>query len=294
MFVTTFDIAMGGRSAPQAAGDEAFRLFCRPDLSHHKSPIQTVLQDRARVHLRKAQQFVVPSVVGNIPAYEWAPEGPANGRSVLLVHGWTSEAAFMAAFVEPLRQKGFRVVAFDMSAHGFARQRQASMIDCAHALEAVAMAAGPFDDVVAHSLGGLVALMVADGAKPLSGTAQFGRYVLIAVPDTLGEFTRDFARHIALSGAGLRAFERHLERIGHRPVGSVSTARLLARSAKPALVVHSRDDEDVPFANAEVIAAAGPGIRFHPVDGFGHAGVIFAPPVVRVVRQFLLEGAGAA
>lgn len=284
------DIAALSRTAPQRAGDEAYRRFCRPPLSHHMSAQQAVLQARARVHLRKAHWFSVQTRVGKVQAYEFASVGQANGRSVLLVHGWTSEAAFMAAFVEPLRQKGFRVVAFDFPAHGYSTQSSASLIDCAHALHAVATATGPFDDVVAHSLGGIVSLMVADGAPPFDGPVEFGRFVLIATPNRLEEFTADFAMHEGLSRAARRAFERHLERIGHRSLAHVSSARYLAVSGRPALVVHARDDRQVPFSNAEEIVAACPEATFHPVDGFGHAGVLFAPPIVRVVRNYLLAG----
>jgi len=286
----TINIERAGRCCPQLAGDEAYRRFCRPDLSQHLSPQQVVLQDRARVHLAKARWFTVPSVVGDIQAYEYAPAGQSNGRDVLLVHGWTSEAAFMSAFVEPLRQKGFRVVAFDFPAHGFSSGRQANLIDCAQALYAVAKAAGPFDFVISHSLGGVVVLMVADGAAPIPEAVPFNRFVLIATPNKLSDFTRDFARHLNLSRAGRKAFERHLERIGHRTLESVTSARYLRSVGQPALVVHARDDAQVPFSDAEAIVAACPEAQFLPVDQFGHAGVIFAPPVVRAVREYLLEG----
>jgi pimeloyl-ACP methyl ester carboxylesterase len=289
MLPRKIDIARVAKVAPQGAGDEAFRRFCRPELSHHRSPQQNVLQARARVHLRKARWFRVPSSVGDIPTYEYAPEGEVNGKSVLLVHGWTSEASFMAAFIEPLRQKGFRVVAFDLPAHGHSRRRWANLIDCAHAFHAVATSTGPFDSVVAHSLGGLIALMVADGAAPIVGPARAGRYVLIATPNRLEEFTQDFSHHEGLSETARRSFERHLERIGHRKIETVSAAQYLKVSGRPAMVVHARDDQQVPFSNAEEIVAAHPDAVFHPVDGFGHAGVIFAPPVVRAVRAYLLK-----
>lgn len=233
MLPRKIDIGRVAKAAPQGAGDEAFRRFCRPDLSHHRSPQQNVLQARARVHLRKARWFTVPSPAGGIQAYEYAPDRGGNGRSVLLAHGWTSEASFMAAFIEPLRQKGFRVVAFDLPAHGHSQRRWASLIDCAHAFHAVAEATGPFDSVVAHSLGGLIALMVADGAPPIAGRVLAGRYVLIATPNRLEAFTRDFARHEGLPDQARRSFERHLERVGHRSLESVSAASYLQASGRP-------------------------------------------------------------
>ncbi len=287
MLPRKLDLAAVSKYAPQLAGDEAYRRFCRPDLSHHRSPQQRVLETRARVHLKKATWFQVPSRVGPLQAYEFGAEGAPNGRSVLLMHGWTSEAAFMAAFVEPLRQKGFRVVAFDLPAHGFSKQRQASLIDCTHAFHAVSQFAGPFHDVVTHSLGGLIALMVADGAPPISGPIVSERYVLIATPNRLRQFSRDFGRHQGLTPAAYECFRKHLRRVGRRPLDSVVTARYLAETGRPALVIHSKDDQRVAFSNAEAIVAGNRQARLEAFDGFGHAGVIFAPPVLRAVRRYL-------
>jgi len=284
-----FDIAKAGRISPQLAGDEAYRRFCRPELSHYASPNQAKLQDRARVHLKRAKWFKVPCCAGAVQAYEFLPSEATNGQSVLLVHGWTSEAAFMAAFVEPLLRKGFRIVAFDLPAHGFSAGRHASLIDSAQALHAVAAVAGPFDHIVCHSLGGVVALMVADGAAPLPGPIEFGRYVLIATPNKLTDFTANFARQLRLPRQAQRAFEHHLERIGHRDIETVATENYLPRTGRPTLIVHARDDEEVPFSDAEAIIAAYPRAEFLPFAQFGHAGVLYAPPVVRAVRAYLLR-----
>ncbi len=61
-----------------------------------------------------------------LQAYVFEPDGrEAIAASVLIAHGWTSEASFMAVFAEQLRRAGFRVVAFDQPAHGRSAQERA-------------------------------------------------------------------------------------------------------------------------------------------------------------------------
>jgi pimeloyl-ACP methyl ester carboxylesterase len=280
-------IATEARHRAMLAGAEAYRVFCRPDLSHHRSPEQETLVGRARVHLGKARWFTVQAPSGQVQCYEYEPIGAPSGQTVALVHGWTSEASFMAAFVEPLRQRGNRVVAFDFPAHGLSAGIGASLVDCARATLAVFEAVGRIDVVVAHSLGCQVALLVGEGGPPMRRAFKAGRYVLIAGPNRLSWITSDFGRHLGLSAVAQRAYERHIERAGRRSVAQFSAANLLTDVARQALVVHCRDDEQVPFAHAEEIASEVGSVRLHAVQGLGHRKVLFAPPVVRVVRDYI-------
>ena len=55
----------------------------------------------------------------------------------------------------------------------------------------------------------------------------------------------------------------------------------------PTLIVHARDDKEVDSEAAETYAAAGPHVRLHWADGFGHRRIIGAAPVVREVSDFV-------
>lgn len=269
------------------AGDAALHLFCSPQLSERRHPEQRKLVERARFHLRHASRTRVPTPVGEVQVYQFAPDVAVPAGTVLMVHGWTSEASFMTALAEPLRRSGFRVVLFDLPAHGSSAGRRTNLIDCARATLAVGEALGPIDAVVAHSVGGMMAMLAIEGGRPMPRRLHASSAVLIACPDRLGEFTRDFATHWGIADAGRMAFEQRLERIGHRPIGCYSTAAFLRTSGCPALVVHARNDADVPFRCAETIAAASPAAQLAAFDGFGHRNILFAPPVVRAVVKFL-------
>ncbi len=268
------------------AGDLAFRIFCTPELSQHRSSDHHVLTERARFHLRHARWERVATPVGEVQAYVFEPDEESRG-TVLLVHGWTSEASFMTAFIEPLRRSGLRVIAFDFPAHGLSPGRRTNLADCARALYGVCQHYGPIYAVVAHSFGGFVSLLVAEGGPPMPRATPIERFVLLACPDRLSDVTRDFGGRLGLGERAQRAYERHLERVGHRLVATFSASVLLRKVGVPALIVHGRDDREVPFRNAEEIASACPAARLMPFEGLGHRTLLFAPPVFRAVMMEL-------
>lgn len=279
--------------APAAAGDAAFRIFCTPELSQYRTPDHNLLTARARFHLRHARWQAVPTPGGEVQAYIFEPDGEPRG-TVVLVHGWTGEAAFMTAFTEPLRRSGLRVIGFDFPAHGLSPGRRTNLAHCARALLALCDHFGPVDAVVAHSFGGFVSLLVAEGGPPMSHAHPIGRFVLISCPNRLSDITRNFGATLNLSPPAQRAYERHLERVGHRPVATFSATELLRTSEAPVLLIHGRDDEEVSLCNAEAIAAAYTGARLLAFDGLGHRTVLFAPPVFRAVMHELAPLRAAA
>jgi pimeloyl-ACP methyl ester carboxylesterase len=275
-----------GRLPDAPAGDAAFRIFCTPELSHHRTRDHHQLTERARFHLRHAAWERVPTPAGEVQTYVFEPDGIAR-KTVVLVHGWTSEAAFMTAFVEPLRRSGLRVVAFDFPAHGHSPGRRTNLAQCARAMLAVCDHYGPIHAAVAHSFGGFVSLLVAEGGPPMPHAHPIERFVLIACPNRLADVTRNFAGQLGLSERARRAYEHHLERVGHRAVASFSAVELLGAVAAPALVIHGREDAEVPFRNAEEIARACPQARLLPFEGIGHRTILYAPPVFRAVMNEL-------
>lgn len=287
-----------GALPPQVAGDRAYWRFCRPDLSPYRPSDHAHLVAKARVHIARAAPLTIAASFGPIQVYMFEPPATARTpRTHLLLHGWTSEAALMAAFVEPLRSRGDRVVAFDLPAHGRSpgpvRQRAASLIDCARAALVVAEETtrrhGPLGSVIAHSLGAMVAALAVEGGPPLGRAIAVERLVLIAAPNGVSGVARRFGARIGLRPDGQRRFERRLERVGQRALADFTTARLLGGAIRtpPVLIVHARNDDVVPVGDAKAIAAALPGTRLDLHDGLGHAKVLYAPPVVRAVRDFV-------
>lgn len=271
---------------PALAGDVAYRLFCTPGLSERRHPNYDALAARARFHLRPAQWQRVTLPFAEIQLYTFEPQGAAKG-TVLIVHGWTSEASFMTVIAEAVRRAGFRAVLIDLPAHGMSSGRITNLITCARAVLLIGERIGPLSTIITHSFGGMTALVAAEGRKPLERALAVPRIILLSSPNRIAEVTGAFARHWQMPAAAERAFIHRIERIGERSLADFSVARLLATCGCQATLLHARDDQVVPFSSAEDIANAVPGVALKAFDGLGHSAILFAPPVMRTIAADL-------
>lgn len=211
-----------------------------------------------------------------------AGDGP---RTVALIHGWEGRATQFAHFVPPLLEAGFRVIGVDGPAHGHGRGTRADPYLFAEALHEVTARFGALHGLVGHSMGGgAVGIALAAGlAVP--------RAVVIASPASLHDVLHRFAHAMHMPpGAtahfveGLRA---QVSRRGH-PV--VDLPALLGAVEADALVIHARDDREVPFSDGERLATAWPRAALLPVDGVGHRRILRAPDVVAATVGHLCGG----
>jgi pimeloyl-ACP methyl ester carboxylesterase len=59
------------------------------------------------------------------------------------------------------------------------------------------------------------------------------------------------------------------------------------RAGLPALIIHDRDDRDVPWQEGEAVARAWPHARFLRTEGLGHRRILRDPEVIDRVLRFL-------
>ena len=106
------------------------------------------------------------------------------------------------------------------------------------------------------------------------------------MPDEFCNVTRDFGAELGLTPAAQFAFERQLEYLASRRMSDFTGAKLLTATDRPALLLHSRDDDEVPFAAAENIKTSVPLARLKAFDNMGHRAILYAPPAVRAASGF--------
>lgn len=205
-----------------------------------------------------------------------------DGPAVALIHGWEGRATQFAVMAPALIARGFRVIAIDGPAHGHSRGRQADPYRFAEALIEVQRYAGTLHAVVGHSMGGgSIALALAAGL-----TAS--RAAVIASPASLHDVLHRFsaAMHLPPKATAhfLRDVRRRVQARGHAVQDITESLRTVA---VPALVVHARDDREVPFADGERMAAVWPGARLLPVDAVGHRRILRDPVTIGAVTNFV-------
>ena len=262
--------------------------FCTPEPFAPSQPGPRLLVNRARFHLRQAEPLRVPTSSGDLQAYVLRARRPrrrlACSRPRLDRRGGLHDGLRRA-----VSRRGFRSVLFDLPAHGKSSGRRTSLIACAHAVREVAEALGPLQFAVAHSLGGLATLLAGGGGTPMPRAYPFQGYRARRPPQSFlrGDGSlQPGARSFAGGAAGLRATSRT-----HRPSQDrrLHGAEAAGGDGPPALLLHARDDAELPFRNAEEIASAARRTRLQPFDDLGHRKILYAPPVVRAALTYVVR-----
>ena len=265
--------AMRGLSAvaPGIAARAALRLFRTPP-RHSASELEATLLGWAR-----SATLAVDRTRDPIPVWIWG-EGPP----VLLVHGWGSRGARLGSFVAPLVGAGRSVVAFDAPGHGPARERLSSLPEFVLAIEAAAKEYGPFEGIVAHSLGGAATtLAMARGVRA-------ERLVFLAPASDPKGYTRMFASLLEVPDGVRLRMERRIVQLFGMEWEEFDVLAAAKKLAAPLLIVHDADDAEVPIAHGEAIVAAWPGAALVRTQGLGHKRIVHDADVVSRATQFLL------
>lgn len=255
--------------APGLAARLIERLFITPP--RHRTPAR-----EAAWIASAARSSVRFDASRTLAMYTWG-EGP----TVLLVHGWAGRASQLAVYAQPLVDRGFRVVAFDAPAHGRSPGKRTALPEFATAVQRVADEVGPLHGIVAHSVGSAATTVA------LSRGVGVERLVYVSPPERPGDYLRRTASWLGFSDAVTRETQRRIERRYDVLFSDADGPSLAPSLGQPLLVVHDRDDQEVPFSEGVALADAWPHSRLKSTAGLGHRRIIRDEDVVRSVAEFI-------
>src|SRR5262249_42169513 len=161
----------------------------------------------------------------------------------------------------------------------------ANVSDFADAIAKVSDRLGGAHAIVAHSLGGLAALLAVRRGVSTRGL------VLIAPPSP-GERLRTFQDALDVPDPVLNAMRRRIERRVGVSFDDVEGASLARDLPVPGLVVHDRRDREAPWRIGADTAAAWPLSRFFATEGLGHRRILKDPAVATEIAQFVASTRG--
>jgi pimeloyl-ACP methyl ester carboxylesterase len=256
---------------PELAGAWAERLFLTPPTPRDSAAAALDLIDARSSFLEHKKR--------QIAMWRW---GSRDAPAVLLAHGWGGNAAQMRAFVFPLLQAGYRVIAYDQPAHGVSDGRLTGLPDFAEVLAEVAWHHGQVEAVIAHSLGGAAAAV-----SLAAGKSSFKKVVLISPPSDLVGYSRRFARWYWIPEPVRRAMQKAIEERYGVLWEDLEVPRVAPRLSTPALVIHDRDDRLMPWTHGATVARHWPGARLLTTRGLGHRRILADERVTRVAAEFV-------
>lgn len=256
--------ATAGQVAPELTASVAEKLFRKTQRRQPRPGERAVLEGATSM-----------SIAG-MNAWSWG-EGP----TVLLVHGWNGRATQLGGFVAPLRARGYRVVAFDAFGHGDSPGNHMSLPEFADCIRDVVDELGEVYAILSHSMGGAAATFA------ISRGLVVERAVFISPPADPREFLSIFSSALGISDEVRAVVKRRVEhRLGVTMEDMQATA--LAPSMRtPLLVIHDRQDKEVPARVGQSIARSWPDAEIVLTEGLGHQRILRDPDVTNVAVNFI-------
>ena len=259
---TSFSVA--GYLTPSLTAAVAERLFFKTRRTGSRTGERDVLETAA------------PSSIAGMKAWSWG-----NGPTVLLVHGWNGRATQLGGFVEPLVARGYRVVAFDAFCHGESPGSSMSLPELASCIRQVSDELGGLYGVIAHSMGGAATTLA------LSDGLQLERAVFVSPPSDPRVFLQIFSDALGISDQVRTHLKERVERRIGISMESIR-ANLIAPSMRvPLLIIHDRDDKEVPVESGQSIADAWPNAKLVLSEGLGHQRILRTKPITNVAVSFI-------
>lgn len=259
-----------GAVVPGLAASAGRRLFFMPPRTRRRPEQRAVLASARRLEIVTSR--------GKIAGWSWG-----RGETVLLLHGWGGHAGQLTPFVGPLLERGFRVLALDLPAHGESPGRQASVRHFADAIAEAVEPFAPLAGIVAHSLGSSAA------ALALSRGLESRAAVFLSPPSRFGPIFERVSRTFGWGESLRRRFERGAEAWVGLRFDDVEPRRLAGAQRTPLLVVHDRSDDEIRVEEGEELARLWPGARVRLTEGLGHYRILRDPATVVETVAFLTE-----
>jgi pimeloyl-ACP methyl ester carboxylesterase len=141
--------------------------------------------------------------------------------------------------------------------------------------------------IVGHSFGAVVGAVAASGREEHACFHDTHRLVLISPPDRMTDMLSRFQVELHIAPGVLAYIEERIEKVAGRPVEAFSTRDFVAASKLPAMVIHDKNDKEVPVTEGSAIAEGSPSTRFVETAGLGHRRILLSSFVADAVADFL-------
>ncbi len=239
--------------SPKTSAKLAIKLF--------STPRRPKLKEDENDFLMTAYREDVKYEDLNIMTYRWI----GNKETVLLAHGWESNAYRWKPLIEILKTRDYSIVALDAPAHGNTNGKSFNALlysECIHAV------AKKFETniVIGHSVGGMATAFFYSKYK----LPSINKLVLLGAPSN---FVGVFQRYRDMMGYNERlakAMNQFIQDKYNNSPEYFNAARFLSDTTIDGLIIHDERDQIIPYNDAEDFNNFYKKAKLITTEGFGH------------------------
>ncbi|WP_439152014.1 alpha/beta fold hydrolase [Winogradskyella sp.] len=236
------------------ASKKALSLFASPRKGRY-TELQRKLINSAYFETLKYENL-------EIATYRWV----GKGKTVLLAHGWESNASRWEYLLNDLKSQDYNIIALDAPAHGRSDGKQFNAILYSKFINTVVQKFQP-DVLIGHSVGGMASVFCMYNHD----LSSVNKMVLLGAP---AHFTGVFSRYKSMMGYNNRISNGLdkivFERFG-QPVDYFSAANFTKSFKAKGLIIHDKKDKIIPIEDALLFANRYKNSELIITEGFGHS-----------------------
>lgn len=204
-----------------------------------------------------------------------------EGERVLLAHGWEGRHSQFAPLIAALTAEGMQVIALDMPGHGLAKGVKSNPLEFSRAVQTAGAQFEGFSAMIGHSQGAnAVAHAAAKGTKA-------DKLVLISPAVSVATYLETMCQMIRATPQTVELFFKKVTGLVGVAPSEFELPDLASAIAQLTLIIHDRDDRELPFTLSERLVAALPAGTLIPTDKLGHRRILEDPDVVRRVTELI-------
>jgi len=244
-----------------------------------ETPIKYKLPKREQkmFEVSHKSRLLLPGCKKEIMVYE-NKFGP---KKVLLVHGWNGRGTQLVSIAKMFKEHNYTIVSFDAPGHGKSPKTTTNMKDFIEAIGVLSEKYDGFDVIVGHSLGGMSII------NSLATGVTAGKAVIIGSGNKTADITTDFLQSIGMDKKISPVLIRLFEHKYHDTMSDYDVAPQARKITLPVLVLHDKNDIDVPYRAAEAICDNLPNGTLMLTEGLGHRKILGDEHVIKTIENFV-------
>jgi hypothetical protein len=244
------------------------------------TPLHYGFPEKEQEWVKKSTGFRLLVNGKEVQGYSW---GEDTHPIVVFVHGWAGRSTQFRKFIPVFVEAGFRVIAFDGPAHGKSEGKRTNILEFAQVLEMIFEKLGEPKAIIAHSIGGTVALLGAFNGLRIRKLVNIGSP---AVGDMIIQAFLD-----AVNGTWPTAlrFKSYMIKKYGRSFDEFSGLYLIQHIKEPPqiLLIHDDADADAPIQHALEFVKVHPQAGLIKTSGLGHTRILKDEGVIRNSLTFI-------
>lgn len=198
----------------------------------------------------------------DIQTYEWH----GDKETILLIHGWESNANRWQGIIQYLKSLNYRIIALDAPGQGLSDGKELNAVLYSDFVHEVSKYFKP-DYLVGHSLGGMTMCYYMATYQP----KHVKKIVSLGAPNRFLRITDNYKKLISLSNKSYQNFLEEFKKRFQIDPNEFNTSDFIQKIKVPIGIIHDEGDKIVPYSDALEIKEVNANIPIFTTHNLGHS-----------------------